>query len=473
MGSAMNRMWDKGHECNEHLRCLTRWSRKDLIAVCQRFRRQSVFAITCASFVNVLGWDNPSDAEGVFDALQPKKGCVDFMSVIMPMILTSDQKYISRVTFMFSIMDFNASSSVNHAEFCIGLRGLCRGIARFFPNAVAPGLKQIELLVDSIFSRIDQDSSGYIILEEIVTFAYRSTELFQFMSPFPSDQTEAHEQLLTFQKQAKEDEAAAQKSAKTTVRERLRLTPDPRGQCAEVDGTLVRKKKTRRLTTAGAMNIGLAYSMWEIFQEIRSEKDVTVRPARILALSKDAQRIDRLLAQPHESLTPTEMTLWKVQASNLGGRLHDNDFLRHINTRDRENESLSLRELCCLVWPKLPEGDIDACMRFCSTFQARRVLRDIIERSHGGQEIDIETEDIELLMRAVDVDGDGALSFEELTQQGGINSETARELIQKLDCDGSKNLSKSELLSVILHMDSSVKERLRCVVATRTRSCMT
>lgn len=54
------------------------------------------------------------------------------------------EEFISRVTFMFSVCDFNSNGSIKRSELFIGLRSLFKGLSRFFPKCKAPTAEELE-----------------------------------------------------------------------------------------------------------------------------------------------------------------------------------------------------------------------------------------------------------------------------------------------------------------------------------------
>merc|ERR1719327_1037390 len=110
----------------------------------------------------------------------------------------SDQHFISKVSFFFSIYDFNGSGSINRPEFFISMKTMFSGLSRIFADANTPSMIQLEESTVEVFDNMDKDRSGHATLDEVLTWAYRSRPLQHVLSPFTSKSTEMFEEPISF-----------------------------------------------------------------------------------------------------------------------------------------------------------------------------------------------------------------------------------------------------------------------------------
>jgi len=184
------------------LASLQGWSREHLLDLTFEFRQLPSMSVTLDKFCQLLHLNAGTQAEDAFHLCVPKNDCVNFLSVLAPMVVTSNQQYISKASFLFSIFDLNSDGMVNRAEFFIAMRMLVVGTANFYMGAQALDPQSLEKLTNEVFDRIDDDCSGSIDLGEALAFAYRSKALLRLFLPFPPVDTRIFEYLVVFNGQS-------------------------------------------------------------------------------------------------------------------------------------------------------------------------------------------------------------------------------------------------------------------------------
>jgi len=141
----------------------------------------------------------------------------------------------------------------------------------------------------------------------------------------------------------------------------------------------------------------------------------------------------------------------------------------HVRTRledllETGTTKLSLRALCCVVWPHIKEADIETCMGWCRAYQAQSTLQEVL-RAIREEDVELDVEDIDELFEAIDSNGDGQLSLDELSNMGHLDISTARRLVDRLDSDANGSLSKAEVKSLIHQLDIAFKEQFKAAFA--------
>jgi len=120
--------------------------------------------------------------------------------------------------------------------------------------------------------------------------------------------------------------------------------------------------------------------------------------------------------------------------------------------------SISMCAFFCVILPHMPESGIEACLAWCRTFVAHKLLCDILLDPARKKE---DWEVVEALFRAIDKDSDGSITIEELCNEGMIRKEDGERLIGSWDKDGSGNLDCAEVKSVLFRMDSGLRSAFR------------
>jgi Ca2+-binding EF-hand superfamily protein len=139
-------------------------------------------------------------------------------------------------------------------------------------------------------------------------------------------------------------------------------------------------------------------------------------------------------------------------ASHIRRYFHDRNATAKLDALGEG--SITLRAFFCVILHKLTEGDVEACLAYCQTFRSHDVLREYME---GGTTHHLNIEDLRLIFQAMDADGNGMLSVEELMSGGGLSEETARHLLQRLDEDKSGTISMDELHGIVRSIDTTLR----------------
>jgi len=482
MGTALSNIWQRGHpELHPCLESLRNWSREDIKEACVKFRSDSALAVNMASFMRVLGFKERHNADAAFSVVKNSRNNVEWLSVVAVMILMSDQKYISKVTFLFSLCDFNSSGKVNCAELCIGMRYLLLGISHFFKNATVPPRDEVERSTVAVFAKIDADKSNFILIEEIVSFAYGSKDLRVLLSPFPADDPRIFEELVLFTESDKQQSREALNrlgSQEQKMIHELRLTPDAATKLtskASEQRKQVRKARARPWQENKFVTKPYAWLLYKLFAELKDSSHTI--PSKVLL--DTVSNLDRLRALMQKFADDPDEAMSKFADSTLAVRVtkHLTDKQCILRLEDHAGDAVSLRALFCLCCPSVQESEIEAGMQWCRTYRAHDILNALLkckssplvdasfDEKKEDVAIDVDEEDIEALFEAIDMDHDGQLSVENLCEGGNLRPEEARRLVELWDRDRTGELSKGEILAIVHHVHSSVRQRMKALFA--------
>mmetsp|Transcript_52318 Transcript_52318/g.113392 ORF Transcript_52318/g.113392 Transcript_52318/m.113392 type:complete len:491 (+) Transcript_52318:117-1589(+) len=476
MGSVASQLWEKDPpEVKEGLENLKGWQREDLRIAFERFRALACLTVNISSFMQLLNFEERHKAEAVFNYFKPKKGRIDFLTVMGPMVVMSDQHLISRAAFLFSLYDFNGSGGVNRAELFIAIRTIFRGLSCFCSNVEDQNLEELEQVTLELFLRVDDDKSDVVLIGEFMTFVYRSRSYRFLVAPFPSKDGRVFEEQVHFAWTAPKLVKVAGKveqSLEKKLKHRIRITPDePETSCGVRSRR--RLKRSRPWKDPNSMNKAHAWMAWKVFFHLAGEEHGKTRLI------------------PKEDLRPAigpQPGLMSVLHSVLGIQGDDedpgtnperpDDVLRilpnfskllgdeNIRTRLDEicEEGVSFRAFCCLLWPSARESEIEVCVGWCNAFQAQKVLRELIANGEHG-ELDLDPHDINVLFEVIDANGDGQLSVEELCKIGHIGLTQARTFVDRWDEDNTGSLSKGDVMNIIFSIDAALKYQLKGLFA--------
>merc|ERR1719443_1931081 len=143
MGTAGSQVWANVTPVpKDAVKCLSGWTRSRLKESFELFKVNGSLTVTAGTFRRIL--KSPQVSQETFDIFRPKNGRIDFLTVFGPMVLMSDQHFISKVSFFFSIYDFNGNGGLNLAEFFISMRTMFKGIECLFDGATLPSAKMLE-----------------------------------------------------------------------------------------------------------------------------------------------------------------------------------------------------------------------------------------------------------------------------------------------------------------------------------------
>mmetsp|Transcript_58652 Transcript_58652/g.132170 ORF Transcript_58652/g.132170 Transcript_58652/m.132170 type:complete len:483 (+) Transcript_58652:85-1533(+) len=476
MGDTASQLWRQElPEVKGSLQWLRGWKRKELSAAFEHFRTSSTVTVTLSKFWQILRFESRALSEPAFSEFLPKNGRVDFLKVIGPMVVMSDQHMVSRASLLFSIYDFNSSAAINRAEFFIMMTSLLRGLACFFEDFQAPSNAEIELFTSTIFSRMDEDISDCVSMGEAMSYVYRSKCFRVLCSPFVSKVQNIYEEEVYFAGHAYGLEKLANKvdrRMQQKIAHKVRLTPDPPPGQAEGDAELLRRrpnkdpKRRRPWRQPQGITEDHAWVIWRVFRSLAGDECRVVSSDTLREFCNDGLAVDKLV---HESIRKGK----EEDGDKCVGRLvphiiaqlHGSDILRRLE--DLGGGDVSFRAFCILAWPYMKESQTEACLGWCKSFQVHKVLEELIEQVNEGKEEDLEIDqdDIETLFEVMDSNCDGRLSIDELCNQGNADAIEARRLVRKLDTDASGSLSKDEVKSLIFGMDTAVKQHIKAMFA--------
>eukprot|EP00929_Paragymnodinium_shiwhaense_P003207 TRINITY_DN103639_c0_g1_i1.p1 TRINITY_DN103639_c0_g1~~TRINITY_DN103639_c0_g1_i1.p1 ORF type:complete len:493 (-),score=146.02 TRINITY_DN103639_c0_g1_i1:112-1590(-) len=487
MGQALNHVWTSGDPgLHPELQRLASWTREDLLWACDQFKNQPMLAINLGAFWRFFKFDSREEAEAAFLRVKFKKNDkVDFMSIMSVMVIMSQQTFISRVTFLFSLCDFNSSGGISRAELGIGLRTLVNGIGKCFANASVPSFAEVEQIANGIMDELDADHSGIVELGEVVSYSYRSKGLLLLLSPFPSRDERIFEELIMFQGVSKENDlkqdAMLDKENKKLAK-RLKICPDPRVERRSYpEGAAPKKKKWNKRPRHLAKLMTRMHGMviYRVFNRLcgvggtieRAELLDAVLSRRITSIAQ--QSIDLLSeVNPDPNLGRIMMHVQK--------HLSDGKMADRIKALDAE--AISLRSFCVLTFPEVKVQEIEAALSWCRLFRAQEVLEELLKREQGSEVImgydkesavkidHIDDQDLDDLFLALDLDGDGELSEAELVIEAGLSEAEARKLMKFWDRGHDGTLSKHDVKGIVFGMDAVVRRKLKGLAAASFHS---
>jgi len=499
MGAVAARLWERGTpRLRPEFGILQSWSREQLKKTVAGFREQKNMAVEFEDFSRLIQFPNSKEAELAFKLLANKKGRADFLSVIGSMVIMSDQQYISRVSFLFSVFDFDGSGEVNRAEFWIAMRTLFMGLAKLFENATVPGPSDVEKLTQEVFDRVDFDGSGCLMLGEALAFAYRSKGLKQIMEPFPAKDERIFEERVIFAlssapsppsdvSAAPKELALAPNKAKATTRQRLKTSPDPTEDVdtssapgmlrtastpaspkAKVTNKAARKLTRRNKTSAMTVTKEHAWLLWKFLAHCSGDTSPTkiaydVLQPFLYSKGKVQQALDEGCKRTEKGQMdrPKEDDIMRIK-SYLVCHLASLELQKAF--KEAEGQPISLRAFFCLVWSTFPESDIENCVKWCGLFTAKLVLEEILDEDGDGKVEDVDPEDVEAIFFAIDMNGDGRVTVEELVSNGGFSEAQAHKLMS-LDRDRKGSLDMRDVKAAASRNHAQVSESFRGLFA--------
>jgi len=481
MGEVLSGMWKNGAPRQaEALQKLTRWKREELIEMMTRFRSFPSLAVQPCDLACLLGRQTSErEAAELFQAMGIKaKGSTDFLSIVMPMVVISDQSFISKVTFLFSITDFNCSGTVNRPEFYIGMRSLFKGLARFCPTASPPSGTDLEKATNRVFDKIDGDKSGLVELEEILVFAYRSKGLRDLFAPFVGQDRRDFEELICFA--GNNDGHVKRMNHQIEIEARglkkqIMLTPDPVSKGTK--GVVRRRANHERpWLEAGVMTKPRVYVIWWAFAEL--QKDAQVNCNDLLQLALDTRRLKDLLTKGantlrHEGfLHSTDSAAEQKVIAYVQTHLTALPALQKLREQGPQ-AGLSMRAILAMFWGNVPEREISQCLKWCRSFQAMSALRELLKptSSHVSDpnydpEVDdvvlnVSEDDVAALFEIIDEDGNGKLCKNELVRLGQLTEEEATHLGRICDQDGDGELTHGDFVAIIKGMREEISRKMK------------
>jgi len=491
MGAVFNRLWSKGFlggfgtpQVHPELEKLLGWSREELQYAFQRFCTKPSLAVTVDSFADIVRLESSSEERAAFQRLKPNRERVDMLSVFGAMVATSNQRFISRVSFLFSIFDLDSSGTINRAEFVIGVRALLKGISCFFESAVLPSKRELEDMTVEVFERIDADRSGFITIGELLNYSYRSGELKKFLDPFPAEDDRLFEQLIVFVRD-NDEFAQASEEALRKWEHKLDLSPGGsfvdsssrrtrRNSSFQMGGTRRSQFSVRREGPPKAPKQFTKAHTWFVYRVFAlmagGGMQTTINSDDLQKMLEDHRAVDDILTKVSsaagEVIGPRERTTNGTRRVSIAGDTQDlNKLIAHLRRyfNDRHavakldtlgQGNITMRAFFCVVLHSLSEGEIETCLRWCQAFRAHDVLKEFMSTGNTQR---LNFEDVRLIFQAMDTDGNGALSLEELMVGGELDEATARQLMKRLDEDESGTVTVDELQGILRSIDTQLR----------------
>lgn len=449
----------------------------------QTFKDQGHLTVSLGTFRRTLKFEERKEAEAAFNVVKPQKvSQADYMMLIAAMALMSNQRYISKVTFLFSMCDFNSSGSINRAELGIGLRTLFRGISVFFGHANLPSKAQLESSADILFKELDSDGSDVIEIGEVVSYAYRSKDLCMLFSPFAVSDMRIFEELIRFDNCREVKEKAPitvdKEEKKLGLSHKIRLTPD---ESRGIHTNLAQRQRMERKRPwkdpSVLTNIhGLA--ILRVFRKLAGDKRLIdlgelQRVAKVKELGGMCHQVELEITHTLAEEIKNNSQDFRRIMSSLSITLGEDDFRERVMVLSVED--VSLRGFCCLVWPKIKVSEIEGLLKYCEMIHAHDTLNELLRKrqdalTHPSTDssalvLEVEPEDIDAIFRAFDVNGDGELSAEELAREGTFSSQQINQMMQMWDRDKGGTLDTNEMKSILYGMDEMVRRRLKDLFA--------
>lgn len=472
-------MWKDGApRMPSALQVLAGWGREDLAEAIVRFRSSPTLAVYPCDLAHILGkqFTEKGTAE-LYSALGIRSTQqVDFLSMILPMVVMSDQSYISKVTFLFSIADFNSSGTINRPEFYIALRSLFKGLSRFFPSALPPSGASLEKATNRVFDKIDEDRSGLVDLEEILVFAYRSKGLRDIMAPFPGQDSRDFEELCTFAGGNSAHEKSRAQNLQLEeqgLRKKLMLTPDPAPQGATKPGP-AKKKPRRPCQEPAIITKPRVYVMWSVFNALQT--GAQVKCGILLDFIKADKKLTAALERGAGCLRD-EGLLFNDESkqgivSYVKAHLTSASSTQKLKERPAD-EQISMRALLSMLWTNVPEREINQSLRWCRNFQAIAAIRELLKPTKSAMvdpdydperdavSLQVTEDDVQALFDVIDLDGNGKLSVQELIKIGRLSPEEATQMSSLWDRDRDGLLTPSDFLQIIRSLGEVVNREMK------------
>lgn len=473
------------------------WSRQDLVEAIYELRRSPRFTVSVMAFTKALSWPSRHQAENAFAQLRPKDGRLDMLQLIGPMAIMADEHFVTRASLLFSIFDFNSSGAVGRAEVIIALRSIMSGFARLSRHFVMPTPAEIEGIASHLFSEIDTEQVGIILLGEFLSYTYRSREFRTFCSPFPSAKVSVMEEQVYFSGRRWSDTsrgmagASSQPTSPTKgerlttrfletfkLRSRLTLAPET-VDSTESEDVLRRIKpqgRSRRRPWAVPLAItrSHAWLLHRVFHSL-SIDGRTVSTKDLLALLGDHGRLKEVVhsavssAPPDVAQPPDALRV----ARHFYGHLAAESPVECAQSLLAAHVShLSIRAFCHVVWPQLPEVEIERCMNWCRHAKSLAALQLMDRAAHEGSHIIFF--DLEDLWEIVEImDGhDVKPSIEELCEQGVLDKGLLTKVSQRFEGDSRVLVSKPQYHAFFRQLhEAMILQHRACFGSTTSPRC--
>lgn len=508
MGRVSSKIWSKGMlggfgkpSIQKALAPLVAWKRDDLEKTYRILVYRNCKAMCRKTFGEVMNIPSRELSEAAWQALGPKKGKVDSFSLFSAMVAVSNQSFISRVTFLFSIFDLDGNGEINRSEFFLALRSLFVGLCLFFENSVMPSELELEAVTKQVFDQIDYDHSGAIRIGELLAFAYRSPELQVLLDCSPEETTDNRvcEDGIPFLEEAVGSSSLLLDEpivGKETVRRNNGFGPKscsqspgrrnsdgstvtPRGFLRKPNGKVVH----RPWRPPEGLTKSQAWLLWRCYDMIGHHGQVQGSDLQVVL--HDPQRVRGIIADAYDSahkvnssgvgtLSSAIITGNKDaahEASSLSIMLH-----RHLVEKDSKfclkqlasSASVSLRGFLCVMLPYFSPADIEFCINWCRSFAALDLVHTILADDSDREQHNLQEFGILLQVLDLGQTGDGQeLSEDVLTRNGVLTSEQAKRFMSFFDKEANGQMNIQHARQSLLHMDTGLQIEFKSAFSAR------
>jgi Ca2+-binding EF-hand superfamily protein len=374
------------------------------------------------------------------------------------------------------MFDLDSNHTINRAEFTIGVRSLLHGLALFFDSAVLPCKRELEEVTWEVFDRLDEHKSGFVTLGELLNWCYRTGELKSVFSPFPATDDRFFEHLVNFPRDCEEFEYSAVETVRW-FQSKLHISP-------QADATFRRRTSIglnishgrHKRTPPKEFSKAHAWFIYRVFVTMAGGETHTVIPYEHLHRMLSDDQHEMYIHNVVASATRLATEVIGPQTNKFGRRtsivgdakdltrltLHLEKYFQNRHAGEKLDAlgegSVTLRAFFCVILHSLPEGEIETCLRWCQAFRAHDVLREYVT---AGQTQDLGVEDVKAIFHAMDSDGNGSLSVQELMDGGDLEEDQAQQLLKRLDEDHNGFVSVEELQGILRSMDRVLRHDFR------------
>eukprot|EP00405_Crypthecodinium_cohnii_P053792 CAMPEP_0206600874 /NCGR_PEP_ID=MMETSP0325_2-20121206/46147_1 /ASSEMBLY_ACC=CAM_ASM_000347 /TAXON_ID=2866 /ORGANISM="Crypthecodinium cohnii, Strain Seligo" /LENGTH=483 /DNA_ID=CAMNT_0054112445 /DNA_START=162 /DNA_END=1613 /DNA_ORIENTATION=- len=380
------------------------------------------------------------------------------------MVMMADEHYISRASLLFSVMDLAGSGVVGSAELGLGLRAILLGLSRIARHFNPPAVSLIAGWAEELYRQIAPDVSG-ITCGMFVCFAYKSGIFRALCDAFPSAKTTIMEEEIRL---LRRKPPAKTEICDATLRHRLRVTPDesrwdflisPWREKSPQGSSSSSSSPPHLLVTISRTHAWLLVNMYDYLAKGRRG----LPTQEVLALLKDHGKLKSELeivvqqASKAEIIPPDAHRVFR----HFYGHLADERSLTSIESMlENQIGVVSLRALCCVVWPQTKESEVERCLSWCQHIKAARVLNKALPRTQDKDFI-FEIDDFYTIFNILDRNGRETVPLAELFQKEVLDKSLVLKIMNRLEHDRTSFVAKTDLNAIFQQLVAAVQQQLR------------